>query len=47
MKLAELGARASAMDYPSVGMARRRFEHRLTRDKKLARKVEKALNQLL
>ena len=47
MKLAELGACAGGMDYASVGMALRRFEHRLRRDKKLARKVENALNQLL
>ena len=42
LKLAQLGALAGGLDYFAVSIAIRRFQHRLGRDKSLARQLEKA-----
>ena len=47
LKLAELAALVGVRDYASVGMAVRRFQQRLERDKKLAEYTQKAMNQML
>src|SRR5688572_8884027 len=46
LKLGVLGQLAGGVDYTGVAMAVRRFEHRLTRDRKLFRQAEKARAQL-
>ena len=46
LKLAQLGALAGGLDYAAVSIAIRRFQHRLGRDKSLAKQLEKAFKIL-
>ena len=46
LKLAQLGTLAGGLDYAAVSIAIHRFQHRLGRDKSLARQVEKASKTL-